>query len=186
MNTATSHNNLIGTGGSGGLVNGDNGNLVGVADPGLAPLGDNGGSTQTIALLPGSPAIDAGSATWSSATDQRSISRPQSPAPDIGAFESRGFTISVTSGNSQTTPATTAFALPLQVTVASAYGEPVEGGVVTFTAPSSGASATFSSGTAAIGAPTARPRSPPRPTAQPACTTSPRRPRASPRPSRSR
>ena len=32
-----------------------------VADPGLGPLADNpGGDTQTIALLPGSPAIDAG------------------------------------------------------------------------------------------------------------------------------
>ena len=30
--------NLIGTGGSGGLTNGTNGNQVGVADPGLGPL----------------------------------------------------------------------------------------------------------------------------------------------------
>ena len=52
--------NLIGTGGSGGLTNGSNGNLVGVADPGLGTLADNGGPTQTIALLAGSPAIDAG------------------------------------------------------------------------------------------------------------------------------
>src|SRR5262249_14628003 len=38
------------------------------ADPKLGPLADNGGPTQTIALLPGSPAIDAGgpSATLSS------------------------------------------------------------------------------------------------------------------------
>jgi hypothetical protein len=44
-----------------GLVNGTNGNLVGV-DPLLAPAGlkDNGGPTQTIALLAGSPAIGAG------------------------------------------------------------------------------------------------------------------------------
>ena len=55
--------NLIGTGGSGGLVNGTNGNQVGVADPGLDPNGlqNNGGPTQTIALVTGSPAIDAGS-----------------------------------------------------------------------------------------------------------------------------
>ena len=55
--------NLIGTGGSGGLVNGVNGNLVGIANPGLDPNGlqDNGGPTQTIALLTTSPAIDAGS-----------------------------------------------------------------------------------------------------------------------------
>src|SRR5206468_4182905 len=53
-----SSNNLIGTGGSGGLANGTNGNLVGVADPKLGPLAGNGGSTLTMALLAGSPAID--------------------------------------------------------------------------------------------------------------------------------
>ena len=61
--SSTSAYNLIGTGGSGGLVNGVNGNQVGVADPGLDPNGlqNNGGPTQTIALAAGSPAIDAGS-----------------------------------------------------------------------------------------------------------------------------
>ncbi len=53
--------NLIGTGGSGGLTDGTNGNQVGVVNPGLGPLANNGGPTQTIALLPGSPAIDKGS-----------------------------------------------------------------------------------------------------------------------------
>ena len=43
-------------------MNGVNGNQVGV-DPLLDPAGlqDNGGPTQTFALLPGSPALDAGS-----------------------------------------------------------------------------------------------------------------------------
>jgi hypothetical protein len=31
-----------------------------VSDPLIGPLADNGGSTQTMALLPDSPAIDAG------------------------------------------------------------------------------------------------------------------------------
>ena len=54
--------NLIGTGdGNTGLTNGTNGNQVGVADPGLGTLANNGGPTETIALLAGSPAIDAGS-----------------------------------------------------------------------------------------------------------------------------
>ena len=50
-------NNLIGTGGFGGLVNGVKGNQVGVADPGLDPNGlqNNGGPTPTIALLDGNP-----------------------------------------------------------------------------------------------------------------------------------
>ena len=53
--SASSAYNLIGTGGSGGLTNGTNGNQVGVADPGLAAgLADNGGSTETIALNPDS------------------------------------------------------------------------------------------------------------------------------------
>ena len=49
-------NNLIGTGGSGGLTNGNNGNIVltSLANLGLASLGNYGGPTQTMALLPGS------------------------------------------------------------------------------------------------------------------------------------
>jgi hypothetical protein len=57
------------------------------ADPKLGPLADNGGPTLTMALLPGSPAIDAGSAVGAPATDQRGIYRPQGPGVDIGAFE---------------------------------------------------------------------------------------------------
>ena len=53
--------NLIGMGGSGGLTNGVNSNQVGVADPRLGPLVNNGGPTQTHALRVGSPALDAGS-----------------------------------------------------------------------------------------------------------------------------
>jgi len=63
-------------------------------DPGLNSLGtrDNGGPTQTIALLPGSPALDAipmvanGCGT-DVKTDQRGVSRPQGMRCDIGAFE---------------------------------------------------------------------------------------------------
>ena len=61
---AGSFNNLIGTGGSGGLFNGNNGNQVRVFNPGLGPLADNGGPTETHALLPGSPALDGGSNTF--------------------------------------------------------------------------------------------------------------------------
>ena len=80
--------NLIGTGGSGGLKNGKNGNIVlkTITGLGLAPLADNGGLTQTMALLPGSPAIGVGIAVSGVTTDQRGITRPSSH-PDIGAFE---------------------------------------------------------------------------------------------------
>lgn len=58
-------------------------------DPRLGPLQDNGGSTQTMALQPGSAAIDQVPAAGSGcpATDQRGVSRPQGSACDIGAFE---------------------------------------------------------------------------------------------------
>jgi hypothetical protein len=54
-------------------------------DPLLDSLQDNGGPTQTHALLPGSPAIDAGMTDL--AVDQRGIARPQRAADDIGAYE---------------------------------------------------------------------------------------------------
>jgi hypothetical protein len=56
-------------------------------DPRLGPLANNGGPTFTMALLPGSPGIDAGSAFRAPATDQRGVPRPQGPGVDIGAFE---------------------------------------------------------------------------------------------------
>src|SRR5262249_55070772 len=42
-----------------------------VADPLLGPLQDNGGPTFTMALLAGSPALDAGDNAAAAATDQR-------------------------------------------------------------------------------------------------------------------
>lgn len=56
-------------------------------DPKLGPLGYYGGTTQTLPLLPGSPAINGGSAT-ASARDQRYFVR--NGPPDIGAFEYQG------------------------------------------------------------------------------------------------
>jgi CSLREA domain-containing protein len=56
-------------------------------DPLLDPLADNGGPTDTHALLAGSPALDAGDNATCLATDQRGVTRPQGPGCDIGAFE---------------------------------------------------------------------------------------------------
>jgi hypothetical protein len=59
-----------------------------VGDPLLGTLADNGGPTKTIALGPGSAAIDQlPVGTNCPTTDQRGIARPQGPACDIGAFE---------------------------------------------------------------------------------------------------
>ena len=55
-----------------------------------------------MALLPGSPAIDGGDDTLCAdaatvnALDQRGVVRPQGSHCDIGAFESRGFTLVTT------------------------------------------------------------------------------------------
>jgi hypothetical protein len=62
------------------------GDLTGVANPLLGALASNGGPTATVALLPGSPAIDHAGACGLGA-DQRGIPRPQGPACDSGAFE---------------------------------------------------------------------------------------------------
>lgn len=80
--------NLIGTGGAGGLADGSNGNIVltDIAELGLGPLADDGGPTETMALLPGSAAIGAGIAVSGVGADQRG--QPlDTPYPDIGAFQ---------------------------------------------------------------------------------------------------
>lgn len=120
------------------------------ADPLLAPLGSYGGGTQTYALLPGSPAIDAGDAAYCPDADQRGVSRPQGAGCDIGAFESRGFTLAIAGGENQSAVIGQPFFQPLTVTVSSAVNEPVKGGQVTFTPPMSGASASISGSPAAI------------------------------------
>jgi hypothetical protein len=79
---STNINNLVedGTCSDGGL------NFK-TGDPLLDVLGDNGGLTQTLALLPGSPAIDAGDTSLGPLTDQRGVYRPQGFQTDIGAYE---------------------------------------------------------------------------------------------------
>jgi hypothetical protein len=102
------------------LTDGTNGNQVGVADPGLGALADNGGPTQTIALLPGSPAIDTGSNALAIdpstglplTTDQRGAGFPRivNGTVDIGAFEVQGAVVAGTSAGwgSQTSSLQTA------------------------------------------------------------------------------
>jgi hypothetical protein len=68
-------------------------------DPKLGPLQYNGGATETMALLPGSPAIDAGNPSGCTdsqgnllKTDQRGMPRPDkedSVGCDMGAYESQ-------------------------------------------------------------------------------------------------
>jgi CSLREA domain-containing protein len=78
------------------------GDQLPVPSPGLANAGaaDNGGPTNTIALQPGSPAIDAGNpgaadgvSGHCASTDQRLVARPLGPRCDIGAFETANPTV---------------------------------------------------------------------------------------------
>jgi hypothetical protein len=65
------------------------GTTITIADPNLGPLADNGGPTRTMALNPGSLAIDAGSKISDLSDDQRGpgFSRISNGAADLGAFE---------------------------------------------------------------------------------------------------
>ena len=142
--------NLIGdSSGSSGFT--QSSDLLNV-DPLLSSLGYYGGPTETLALLPGSPAIDAGSNALASVngnaltTDQRGLARIVNGTVDMGAFECPGFTITVLSGNNQEANVNAPFPSFLVVLVTSKHGDPVSGGIVTFAAPGTGASATFAGG----------------------------------------
>jgi CSLREA domain-containing protein len=161
--TITAASSLIGDGAGCFIDNGTGGNQVGdtpshpaVINPLLSAPGNYGGPTPTMALVPGSPALDAGSNAAAAAagltTDQRGFSRVVNGTVDIGAFESRGFGVTLTGGDGQSTAINTAFANPLAVTVSSPYGEPVIGGQVTFSAPASGASAILSASSVTLDA----------------------------------
>jgi hypothetical protein len=98
-NFASAQNNFLGIGDGSSLspANPDaNGNIVGSApapiDPLLGTFGNNGGPTDTMALMAGSPAVDAGTdsvvqAPLNLTTDQRGLARLVGLHVDIGAYE---------------------------------------------------------------------------------------------------
>ena len=146
------------------LQNGVNGNIAGVTDPLLAPLGYYGGPNDTMAILPGSLAIRAGIA------HQQRAKRPARRALRLGAghrrLRERGVHPRAVAGSTpQGVAAGDPFANPLGVTVtANNSVEPVTDGVITFTAPPTTGATAVLSGYAQSSAPTGWPRSPPRPT----------------------
>src|SRR5262249_10111091 len=94
----SSSSNLVGVGSGSNLSNNVNGNHVGTLDsplhPQLGPRQNNGGPSQTLALKPGSPAIDKGNNDLAVdqdgrplAADQRGFDRTSGDKVDIGAFE---------------------------------------------------------------------------------------------------
>ncbi|TMD10004.1 MAG: hypothetical protein E6J01_00185, partial [Chloroflexi bacterium] len=120
-------------------------------DPRLGPLQDNGGPTQTEALLPGSPAIDAvaNSACPPPPADQRGVARPQGAACDIGAFEFVPNKVSITA-NPSSLPASGTSTSTITATVTSA-GAPVSGDTVNFSLFGTCGTLTLSSGTTDAG-----------------------------------
>jgi len=88
--------NLIGNTAGATIAGDTTGNITGQA-PGIGSLADNGGPTETHALLAGSPALDAGDPSGcvdasgaALTTDQRGAPRPQGPRCDIGSVEGTG------------------------------------------------------------------------------------------------
>jgi hypothetical protein len=137
--TSQGHN-LIGngTGGSGF----DPTDLVGTSanpiDPLLGPLQNNGGPTQTMAPLAGSPALNAGDPAQRGVADQRGVVR--SGGVNIGAYQASAASLTFTA------PATVTAGTPFSITVQAVdpLGQTAVGyaGTVHFTA-SNGAMATY-------------------------------------------
>jgi hypothetical protein len=113
---ASSDHDLIGDGTGANLSNGTNGDLVGTTESPinalLGPLQNNGGPTQTMALLAGSPAVNAGDNAVVPAgviTDQRGpgFNRIFAGVVDIGAYELQSTVIATTTAVTTSTATST-------------------------------------------------------------------------------
>jgi Bacterial Ig-like domain (group 3) len=160
-NFQSADHNLVGNGTGSNLNPASpdaNGNLVGSSavpiNPQIGTLQNNGGPTQTIALLTGSPAINSGDPNAEPSTDQRG--EPRDQGPDIGAFEYQGFTTTALSSSAPTAPR--GQTVTFTATVTDVAGS-TPTGLVTFkdgsttlgTSSLSGDTATFSTASLAVG-----------------------------------
>jgi hypothetical protein len=91
-------------------------NLIG-GNPLLGPLQDNGGPTQTMALLAGSPALNAGDPAQLGVADQRGVAR--SGAVNIGAYQASASAFVVTAPG----PATAGTPFDLTVKAVDPFGQ---------------------------------------------------------------
>jgi hypothetical protein len=125
-----------------GVLSGDGYNLIGNTfgqtgfdptdlldvDPQLGPLQDNGGPTSTMALLPGSPALNAGDPSQLGVADQRGV--PRTGGVNIGAYQASATAFALSA------PDTVDPGAPFDLTVAAVdpFGQPAYGysGTVTF------------------------------------------------------
>jgi uncharacterized repeat protein (TIGR01451 family) len=123
---------------------------VAFADPKLAALAANGGLTQTMGLLFGSPALDAAVTCPPPATDQRGVTRPQGAACDSGSVEGRplaDLSITKTDNGASPIPGQT---LTYTIVVRNAGPTAVTGAMVADTFPPSLTGVTWSC-TASVG-----------------------------------
>ena len=122
--------NLIGDGSSasGFTATDQVGTAANPINPLLGPLQDNGGPTQTMALLPGSPALDAGDPAQLGTADQRGVVR--SGGVNVGAYQASASAFVLTA------PDTVQAGVPFDVTVTAVdvFGQVAVGytGTVTF------------------------------------------------------
>ncbi|HET6249367.1 MAG TPA: choice-of-anchor Q domain-containing protein [Tepidisphaeraceae bacterium] len=162
---AGSMSNLIGDGSTQTfIVNGTNGNIVGThaspINPLLAPLANNGGPTQTMALLAGSPAFGAGAAFTVddpssnnvTAFDQRGVARPQSQGYDIGAYETLPADHFIFTSVPSSVVAGTSFTVGIEAltylnTLDTSFGDTVSFTATGATTPALPANVTFVNGT---------------------------------------
>ena len=128
---------------TGASISGTTTHNVTGSDPLLGALANNGGPAQTMALLSGSPAINAADCTTGPAADQRGMARPQDVTCDMGAYE-RGVpaTLTATGGTPQSAAPTAVFAMPLAAKVVDSLGGVLDGISVTYSGPASGAGIT--------------------------------------------
>lgn len=105
-----------------------NADTTGPDDPQLAPLGDYGGPTRTMAPNPGSPVIGAGTRTDLTTVDQRGFTRV---APyDLGAVETVATTVTVSNVTLPFSPGAQNAGVSAGISPARATSSP---GSVTFT-----------------------------------------------------
>jgi len=111
-------------------------------------------SSDTAAILPGSTTLTSGTGTVSvtlktsgtqTVTVADSSGSPSTTSTNIAVSAATASVVNVASGTGQSAVIGAAFTNPLMVQVLDAYSNPVSGNVVTFTVPSSGASASLSS-----------------------------------------
>ena len=159
LNVSNSLFDTTPTTGAGNTINGTNANNLFGTNPMLGSLASNGGTTQTLALLSGSAAIDAGSNTLASSltTDQRGFHRFVNGVVDIGAYEYQP--AAALAPSSSDSPSTSGQSVTFTATLSVVTGSNTPTGSVTFsidgvaagTVALNGLSATFLTSSLSVG-----------------------------------